>query len=104
MGFVLPLHQGYVREGFWEPCFPPPNQPADDPVVLSESSVCSAEDYLRRWTAHFGWASPKVFFINLFRTDASGRPLWPGYGDNIRLLQWISHRIHGGQNAVHKPA
>eukprot|EP00667_Euglena_gracilis_P004459 EG_transcript_4483 len=71
-----------------------------DPFVLSHSALCAAEDYLQRWIHELGWASPKVFFLNLFRADSTGRLLWPGFGENIRILQWIVHRIHGGQNAV----
>ena len=38
---------------------------------------------------------PRVFRVNLIRRDGSGRFLWLGYGDNVRVLKWIVDRIHG---------
>jgi phosphoenolpyruvate carboxykinase (GTP) len=43
---------------------------------------------------------PKIFNVNWFRKDSEGKFLWPGYGDNIRALEWIFERIDGADNAV----
>ncbi len=43
---------------------------------------------------------PRLYMVNWFRTDAAGRFVWPGFGDNIRVLQWIVQRLEGGAAAV----
>ncbi|MDD5674728.1 MAG: phosphoenolpyruvate carboxykinase (GTP), partial [Chitinivibrionales bacterium] len=46
---------------------------------------------------------PKIFNVNWFRKDDSGKWLWPGYGDNSRVLKWIFERIDGKGKAVETP-
>jgi len=46
---------------------------------------------------------PKVFNVNWFRKDANGKYLWPGYGDNIRILKWIFERVEGTVDANETP-
>jgi phosphoenolpyruvate carboxykinase (GTP) len=48
-------------------------------------------------------ALPKVFYVNWFRKDAQGRFLWPGFGDNSRVLEWIFNRVTGDAPAVETP-
>lgn len=43
---------------------------------------------------------PKIFHVNWFRKSSSGRFLWPGYGENIRVLEWMFGRIDGEAGAV----
>jgi phosphoenolpyruvate carboxykinase (GTP) len=43
---------------------------------------------------------PLVFRVNWFRTDASGRFLWPGFGENLRVLRWVLGRVHGELGAA----
>ena len=46
---------------------------------------------------------PKIFYVNWFRKDADGRFLWPGYGENSRVLEWVFERVTGKAAAVETP-
>jgi phosphoenolpyruvate carboxykinase (GTP) len=46
---------------------------------------------------------PRLFRVNWFRKDADGKFLWPGYGDNVRVLKWMVERIRGGGGAHETP-
>src|SRR5260221_6600048 len=46
---------------------------------------------------------PKVFFVNWFRKDAAGKWLWPGYGENSRVLKWICDRVEGVARSQQTP-
>jgi phosphoenolpyruvate carboxykinase (GTP) len=82
-----------------------------DPMAMLPFIGYHAGDYFRHWleigeglTA--GGAEkllPKVFFVNWFRKSAQGRFLWPGYGENSRVLVWIIDRISGRADAVQTP-
>jgi len=46
---------------------------------------------------------PAIFHVNWFRKDAGGTFLWPGFGQNVRVLQWMHGRIHGTADARETP-
>ena len=48
-------------------------------------------------------AAPKLFYVNWFRKDADGRWLWPGFGENSRVLEWVFERCAGTAEAVETP-
>ena len=59
-------------------------------------------DYWQHWLklGEQNSRMPKVFNVNWFRRDKDGRFLWPGFGDNLRVLEWIVARCEGKADAV----
>ncbi|GMA30163.1 phosphoenolpyruvate carboxykinase (GTP) [Litorihabitans aurantiacus] len=69
-----------------------------DPFAMLPFTGYALPDYLAHWLAvgaSLGEGAPEVFGVNWFRRDASGRFLWPGFGENARVLAWIAGRVAG---------
>jgi phosphoenolpyruvate carboxykinase (GTP) len=76
-----------------------------DPMAMLPFCGYNMGDYWRHWL-QMGKKSdklPEVFYVNWFRRDADGGFMWPGYGDNLRVLRWVIERITGQGKAVETP-
>jgi phosphoenolpyruvate carboxykinase (GTP) len=78
-----------------------------DPMAMLPFCGYNMGDYFSHWlsigTKTDAAKLPKIFFVNWFRKDANGKFLWPGFGDNSRVLAWISGRLEGEASAVETP-
>ncbi|KAB2908078.1 MAG: phosphoenolpyruvate carboxykinase (GTP) [Ignavibacteriales bacterium] len=78
-----------------------------DPFAMLPFCGYNMGDYFNHWiqTGKKADASklPGIFYVNWFRKDENGKFIWPGYGDNIRVLEWIFNRLDGADNAVKTP-
>jgi phosphoenolpyruvate carboxykinase (GTP) len=78
-----------------------------DPMAMLPFIGYNAGDYFAHWLkigkTHDTAKMPHVFYVNWFRRDADGGFLWPGFGENSRVLKWIAGRIDGTADAVETP-
>jgi phosphoenolpyruvate carboxykinase (GTP) len=78
-----------------------------DPMAMLPFIGYNAADYFGHWIEvgkqHDAAKLPRIFYVNWFRRDADGGFLWPGYGENSRVLKWVVERIEGTAEAVETP-
>ena len=78
-----------------------------DPFAMLPFCGYNMGDYFGYWLkigqTHDPAKLPRLFYVNWFRKDASGRFVWPGFGENIRVLKWIIQRLSGEAQATRTP-
>jgi phosphoenolpyruvate carboxykinase (GTP) len=78
-----------------------------DPMAMLPFIGYNAGDYFSHWIAmgkdNDAAKLPRIFYVNWFRRDAEGKFLWPGFGENGRVLKWVVERLDGLAAATETP-
>ena len=78
-----------------------------DPFAMLPFCGYNMADYMQHWldigTSTDASKLPRIYSVNWFRKDANGKFVWPGYGENSRVLKWIIERLEGTAPAVETP-
>jgi phosphoenolpyruvate carboxykinase (GTP) len=78
-----------------------------DPFAMLPFCGYNMGDYFQHWlnvgTQGDSAKLPKIFYVNWFRKDDNGKWLWPGYGENSRVLEWVFKRVTGEGDAIETP-
>ena len=78
-----------------------------DPMAMLPFCGYNYADYFAHWLSMTERTDqgnlPKIFFVNWFRRDDDGRFLWPGFGENSRVLKWVFERVNGNAEAIDTP-
>ena len=100
MGATMASEQTAAAEG-------PVGQLRFDPFAMQPFCGYNMADHWAHWLRvgeTLGSSAPRIFRVNWFRKGADGRYLWPGYGDNVRVLDWIVDRLENAADALPSPA
>ncbi len=77
-----------------------------DPFAMKPFCGYNMADYFQHWLTmgdRLGKHAPRIFYVNWFRKSPEGGWLWPGFGDNSRVLKWMCERVDGKAGAVETP-
>ncbi|MEE8452076.1 MAG: phosphoenolpyruvate carboxykinase domain-containing protein, partial [Thermoguttaceae bacterium] len=77
-----------------------------DPFAMLPFCGYNMAEYWAHWFSmgdKLGDKAPSIFYVNWFRTSDDGRWLWPGFGDNSRVLKWMCERVEGKVDAKETP-
>ena len=77
-----------------------------DPFAMLPFCGYNMADYWSHWLSvgeQEGAVLPKIYYVNWFRKDDDGKFMWPGFGENSRVLEWVFNRCNGTADAIETP-